>query len=414
MFMRCIPIDVCAAVVAKRRARVLAVIVSVATLFLVGFFAPVQAAPDWHFEKLLMPGQLIEGHAEYEADCTQCHVLFEKSSQDRLCLECHDAVALDVDKKTGLHGQLVPSEKEGCKACHVDHQGRQEDIVRLDTDGFDHLFTDFVLEGKHLKLSCVSCHSTAEKYRDASGECVDCHENSDRHMGKMGEDCASCHSVDGWPETTFDHSSTQYILRGEHKELDCDACHPGERYKDIPVKCHSCHAVSDIHNGRRGQQCDDCHNENTWEEIQFDHLHDTDFALLGKHDSLQCESCHMGSTLDVVRGDTCLDCHRTHDSHSGKNGEVCQDCHDESSWDTTKFNHDLDTKFQLKGMHAELNCGLCHRGALYDNELQTGCVACHAYADVHKGQQGEQCNNCHNEKSWHLDVVLTMTLQPFH
>lgn len=413
MFMRCITIDESSSVEAGRKKGVSALIIFVTAFLLAGYFSSLHAAPDWGFEKLLMPGDLIEGHAEYEADCAQCHVSFEKSAQDRLCLDCHDLVALDVDQKTGLHGRRIASTKEGCKTCHVDHQGRQKDIVRLDTDGFDHLFTDFTLAGKHLKLSCSSCHSASEKYRDAPIDCIDCHKTSDKHLGKLGEDCASCHSEEGWPEADFDHSNTQFSLNGEHAELVCNACHPGERYKDIPEQCHSCHAVSDKHNGRYGQQCKDCHTEKSWEEIQFDHLIDTDFALLGEHKTLQCESCHRGSRLDVTQGNTCFDCHRNHDTHSGKNGEECQDCHDETAWDTIKFNHELDTEFELKGMHVELECSLCHRGALYDNELQAGCASCHAYVDVHKGKQGKQCSNCHNEKSWHLDVVFDHDLTDF-
>ena len=43
-----------------------------AMALLTTFPLSIKAAPDWNFEKLLMPGELIEGHAEYEADCTNC------------------------------------------------------------------------------------------------------------------------------------------------------------------------------------------------------------------------------------------------------------------------------------------------------------------------------------------------------
>ena len=40
---------------------------------------PLQAYAD-SYEKLLMPGPVIKGHAKYESECTKCHVLFEKGA----------------------------------------------------------------------------------------------------------------------------------------------------------------------------------------------------------------------------------------------------------------------------------------------------------------------------------------------
>ena len=42
-------------------------------------------------ESLIMTGELIEGHAKYDDECTSCHRLFSNESQNRLCLDCHDA-----------------------------------------------------------------------------------------------------------------------------------------------------------------------------------------------------------------------------------------------------------------------------------------------------------------------------------
>ena len=372
-----------------------------------------QAASDWNFEKLLMPGELMEGHAEYEADCTNCHVAFEKTSQDALCLDCHEEVAIDVGEKSGFHGQSVPAVEEGCKACHVDHQGRREDIIKLDTDSFDHQSTDFSLTGKHLKVSCGSCHTATDKYRDATGECIDCHKEDDRHKESLGADCVSCHNEDGWARTNFDHSTTRFSLRGKHEDVSCNACHPGERYKDIGTECQSCHVINDVHDGRHGRACEDCHSEKKWGEILFDHDSDTDFTLRGEHNSLQCDACHKSSPLEESPGNLCIDCHQTDDTHSGKNGEECSDCHDESNWSDTRFDHLRDAKFELRGKHSELSCGVCHSGPLYEDPLQTECVACHAYSDVHRGQQGQQCSNCHNEESWHQDVVFDHDLTDF-
>jgi len=372
-----------------------------------------KAAPDWNFEKLLMPGKLIEGHAEYEDDCSNCHVSFEKASQDDLCLDCHEEVAVDVVRKTGFHGRVVSSAKGECKGCHVDHQGRQKVIVQLDTDRFDHQFTNFSLTGKHLKVSCGGCHATGEKHRGARGECVDCHKEDDRHGDSLGADCVSCHTEESWGKTNFDHSTTRFTLRGKHEDVSCSTCHPGERYKDIGIQCQSCHTINDVHEGSHGPACQDCHSEKKWSETLFDHDEDTDFHLRGEHNSLECDACHKRSPEQESPGKLCIDCHQADDAHTGRNGEQCSDCHGESSWSEIRFDHKRDTEFALMGRHRELPCGVCHSGPLYEERLQTDCVACHAFTDVHRGQQGQQCSNCHNEESWHQDVVFDHDLTDF-
>ena len=47
-------------------------------------------------ETLLMPGDVIEGHADVEAECSSCHKSFDKKAQRGLCMDCHEVVADDV------------------------------------------------------------------------------------------------------------------------------------------------------------------------------------------------------------------------------------------------------------------------------------------------------------------------------
>ena len=47
-------------------------------------------------EKLVMPGPVVKGHAEIEAECGKCHAPFRKASQDALCLDCHTKVNEDL------------------------------------------------------------------------------------------------------------------------------------------------------------------------------------------------------------------------------------------------------------------------------------------------------------------------------
>ena len=84
-------------------------------------------------EKVLMPGEVIAGHAKYENECDQCHQRFDKKAQTRLCLDCHKDIAADVRGKKRLHGKL---DNTSCNSCHVEHKGRNANIAPLDKKKF--------------------------------------------------------------------------------------------------------------------------------------------------------------------------------------------------------------------------------------------------------------------------------------
>ncbi|NOY62285.1 MAG: hypothetical protein GXP10_03860, partial [Gammaproteobacteria bacterium] len=67
-------------------------------------------------ETLMMPGDLIAGHAKYEADCDTCHNSFNKEKQRELCLECHEDVASDITLAKGLHGLRKEITEAECKS----------------------------------------------------------------------------------------------------------------------------------------------------------------------------------------------------------------------------------------------------------------------------------------------------------
>jgi hypothetical protein len=367
------------------------------------------------FKTLLMPGKLIEGHAKLEAECAKCHVSFAKQAQDQLCVQCHDVIGADIAAKKGFHGKLEHNTALACKQCHTDHKGRTADIVGLDRDNFNHGATDFPLEGKHGELQCGRCHAAGKKIRAASSECYSCHKVVDKHRGALGQRCGSCHNPNSWKETRFDHSTTKFALKGNHQQASCGACHPSERYKQTPTACVACHAINDVHRGANGRECQRCHNERGWKQSTFDHARDTHFALLGAHAATNCNACHREGKFDVKLSTSCVSCHRNDDTHKGKNGDKCESCHNESAWSKQKFDHNRDTKFMLRGKHSDASCISCHRGNLHD-ALPKNCFGCHKLDDVHKGQQGEQCDKCHNESGWkeklafnHKDTQFPLT-----
>lgn len=364
-------------------------------------------------ETLIMPGKLIQGHAKYETECTQCHARLRNITQTELCLDCHEEVAEDLNRSLGFHGRYPGLADKACSDCHTDHAGRGADIVRLNSETFDHQYTDFPLEGAHDRQRCGGCHEPDQLFRDTPSVCLDCHKEDEPHHGRLGEQCQDCHNSEHWSSVAFDHGITDFPLEGRHRKLTCHSCHAGERYEHTPTDCNLCHALNDVHRGRNGTQCDDCHSPSSWEESRFDHDQETEFPLRGDHRKTACEACHTAPLADKKPPTDCYGCHRSDDVHLGRNGRKCNDCHSERQWSKTRFDHARETDFPLRGQHREVTCTACHGGNLYTEELDSTCHNCHRADDVHKGQQGKQCERCHQETGWGDEIVFDHDLTRF-
>lgn len=354
------------------------------------------------FERLVMPGPLIEGHSKLEKDCKNCHKPFSKSVQRHLCLACHEKVAADFDDGVGFHGRRKDITTTPCKHCHTDHIGRDADIVKLDLETFDHDHTDFALVGSHKTVSCETCHEPKVKFRDAPLACVKCHKEDEPHQGRLGEKCETCHSAESWRQTKpFNHDETKFPLAGAHKEVSCKTCHTGEQYKDLPGECVSCHRLQDVHDGRHGEKCEKCHSSEKWKTIRFDHDKDTEFPLRSKHKEAKCESCHRANVFEEKLSANCVSCHREDDAHKGQQGEDCGKCHKENGWrQDVFFDHDI-TRFPLIGLHATVPCEECHITQRF-KDAPLNCNQCHGKDGHHEGRLGALCSTCHNPNGWAL------------
>jgi hypothetical protein len=364
-------------------------------------------------EKLLMPGELTTAHAKLEENCSACHDRTDRKRQTRLCLDCHEDVAGDVARKTGLHGRLPNIASGECKACHSEHLGREARIVKLLPAAFDHAGTDFRLDGAHSTVACASCHAPGKKFRDAATSCGACHRTADVHRGALGADCGACHATTSWRGARFDHDKTRFPLRAAHRETPCAGCHAGARYDGTPRSCNGCHAPDDAHRGARGVDCADCHAETGWKNTRFDHAKETGFALLGRHSAVDCAGCHRSGRFEDELPRTCIGCHRAADGHAGRFGEDCASCHDNESWRHAPFDHAAKTKFPLLGRHARLDCHACHTGRLATQKLPMDCAGCHRGDDVHAGAQKESCDTCHGNESWRDDLHFDHDLGSF-
>ncbi|WP_457798216.1 cytochrome c3 family protein [Methylocystis sp. S23] len=348
-------------------------------------------------ESLVIPGPLIKGHEKLEKECEKCHEPFSRASQSRLCLDCHKEIAKDRANHVRFHGRDRLASVQDCNHCHVDHKGRDADILSLDREAFDHGLTSYPLLGAHRTAACDGCHAPKTPFHKTPSRCVDCHKKADPHRGEL-QDCDGCHEPSSWRALkSYDHGKTKFPLREAHKDVACAACHIGQAYKGISTACGSCHRIQDVHNGRYGEKCENCHNERKWKEARFDHDR-TRFPLRGGHAQTKCDACHTGA-LNAPLGTSCVSCHKEQDPHRGDLGERCERCHGESDWRKIHFDH-AQSSFPLLGKHVATPCADCHVTPAY-KETPSACQQCHK--DVHhKGRLGAEprCGACHNAESW--------------
>jgi hypothetical protein len=362
---------------------------------------------------VLMPGPVIEAHADEERNCDACHGDFDKSGQSNLCLNCHEHVAEDQLQAHGFHGQSPAAVDSSCKSCHKEHKGRDFNSIPLDPDTFDHENTDFSLVGRHADVSCDNCHAANDPFHETPTQCSSCHEEDDPHLKALGDDCESCHSSEGWGQSdTFNHDDTDFTLEGGHADASCASCHGGQNYTFESTQCIDCHQVQDVHLGRYGDSCDRCHSETEWTEPKFDHAKETDYTLTGAHTKQPCRACHSADLTDKQTSTECVSCHVASDIHAGRHGESCDSCHQSDSWEKIRFDHKKETAWPLQGEHEALSCIACHKGEL-DDEISGSCVSCHSADSVHGEQQLENCGLCHNPSQWNETANFDHELTQF-
>jgi hypothetical protein len=70
--------------------------------------------------------------------------------------------------------------------------------------------------------------------------------------------------------------------------------------------------------------------------------------------------------------------------------------------DSSRFNHNKDTRFPLEGRHARTDCRDCH-GSLVFSEAGSACMDCHT--DIHQQTVGSDCARCHTLDNWLVDNI---------
>lgn len=280
--------------------------------------------------------------------------------------------------------------------------------------------------------------------RPVFARCLDCH--SDDHGGQLvarpgGAECANCHGVQGWKPSRFErtsHAKLRLALEGRHADVPCRACHGSDR-KGLPpmlnagqlgragflfqvteLACTACHV--DPHQGRfvvggaraKATGCLACHDTRTFRPTTADLAAHREFGFVldGAHRATACAGCHgemkrstppapasrsslvaAGTRFDPMRFEAktaCADCHdNVHgDQFAGRrNGGRCDGCHGTDGFrPASRFDHDRDASFKLRGGHENVACSRCHHadgktgtpGRLIYRPVSGKCASCHA------------------------------------
>ncbi|MGE3958990.1 MAG: hypothetical protein AB7H96_19915 [Vicinamibacterales bacterium] len=338
--------------------------------------------------------------------CASCHKNNVYRGTGRECVSCH--LAQYTATRTPSHAAAgFPTT---CEACH-----RASDPAWTGAS-FSHASV-FALVGRHATTSCASCHVN-NVYRGTARDCVGCHReqyNATRAPNHASAGfpttCEGCHraSDPAWAGASFSHASV-FALVGRHATTSCASCHVNNVFRGTARDCVGCHrdeynATRTPNHGAAGfpTTCDACHraSDPAWTGASFNH--GSVFALVGRHASTSCASCHVNN---VYRGTsrTCVGCHQAqynatrNPNHASSGfGTNCDSCHraSDGSWEDGTFNH----RFPLRSNH-NVACSRCHTTSNYSSFTCTGCHTRSETDSEHRGRSGyvydsRACYSCH-------------------
>ncbi|MEI6274635.1 MAG: hypothetical protein WCP08_01535 [Prolixibacteraceae bacterium] len=347
-------------------------------------------------------GYELKGAHKNIVQCSLCHK-GNVTSAPQTCIACHQV------QYDGAPGHKQSGFSTDCIKCHSQ--------VNWLATSFDHSSTNFPLTGAHTKVLCSSCHVNG--YAGTPTACNSCHlpvYTSSQLPGHVAagipKECATCHTTLAWKPSTFNHTSTGYLLVGAHVKIaQCSLCHKGN-VTSAPQTCIACHQVQ--YDGAPGHKlngystdCTKCHSQNNWLATSFDHT-TTRFPLTGAHTSVLCSTCHVNGYAGTPTA--CSSCHLPVYTSSQLPGHVaagipkeCATCHTTIAWKPSSFNHTT-TGYELKGEHLTIvQCSQCHKGNV--TSAPRTCAGCHQTnfdtALNHKTQSyPADCTMCHTQTNW--------------
>jgi hypothetical protein len=339
------------------------------------------------------------------------------------CDACHldSRLGLAVDASGRPVPRFRPLAFGECSACHKDpHAGRlgprcaacheTAGFNVLNTATFDHERTHYPLRGAHRRTACDGCHDFSgrpgAKRSPRFAACTDCHRDTHRGTATLAgkpADCSACHTLDRFTPaqlTVDQHAATRYPLTGRHAAVRCADCHRRSAVdsqvaiRPAFARCRDCHR-DDPHAGPVSRDCRDCHDTRGFAPSTVDVSgHGAYFALEGAHRAVLCSDCHRElrgtwrpqTRLPLGAAKTCAGCHAgPHGTQfAGRRDQGrCDACHGTDGWrPATRFDHERDAAFSLKGGHAQVTCARCHPAARPQADrryrpVSAKCESCH-------------------------------------
>jgi hypothetical protein len=258
--------------------------------------------------------------------CVDCHSgqFFQSLPTD--CITCHR----DDFRRTTSPNHTAAGYSENCEHCHTTTAW----IPATNTETHQ----TYPLTGAHLTITCNDCHAEGV-YQGTPSSCAACHQDdydtsvnpSHRALG-LALACEDCHTTIAWAPSTFNHTSTGYVLSGAHGKTNCVLCHTAQYGQQPPTACVDCHQNDYIRAANHqtqsfSQDCTECHSTTAWKPSNFTH---TGFPIYsGTHRSRwsSCTDCHPSAGNFTVF--TCFTCHSTRTHNRNYTSADCLRCH----WD---------------------------------------------------------------------------------
>ncbi|MDT8325081.1 MAG: hypothetical protein RRA94_13295, partial [Bacteroidota bacterium] len=351
--------------------------------------------------------------------CQACHIGGNYTITYVDCWQCHETDYNATQNPDHAAGQFA----HDCMTCH--------DMNAWVPATFDHAQTAFPLQGAHAAQPCQACH-IGGNYTITYVDCWQCHEtdynqsvNPAHAANQFPHDCTTCHDMNAWAPSTFDHAATAFPLTGAHQTRPCIDCHTGGNYSLVYTDCFQCHqgdyqtAASPPHAANQfPRDCTTCHTTTAWRPSTFDHSA-TAFPIIGAHSTAACLDCHVGGNYALVYTD-CYQCHQSDytqatspANHAAMNlNHNCAVCHTQNSWTPaspfrTTHNVNAPSGFPIYGSAKHEyqdewnNCSECHTTNVTSTYC---CTSCHEHNDKievdddHQGVTGYSynCTSCAN------------------
>jgi len=361
-----------------------------------------------------LSGFLLTG-AHVQTNCNLCH---NTSQTPTTCFGCHS----NNFNTTSNPNHISLGFDTECSSCHTTETGWKV-YQFTQHDNF------YTLQGAHVNIkdNCYICHKG--NYTNTPSECNGCHidkynstTNPPHRALGFSTKCDDCHNQTAWHPATFNHDAQYFpIFSGSHSDKweNCSDCHRIAGNYAV-FSCIDCHAhnneiTDDNHVNVQAyvyssNECVVCHPTGVALGA-FNHLNA--FPLLGAHNNLTCNRCHLPNTYNLNKTE-CYDCHAEayqgafNPNHISYGFTIeCNECHTiDYGWKVYKFDKH-EEYYPLIGKHKQLinNCQSCHPEN-YQN-TPAACYSCHYNAYISTSSPnhqavgfGNDCSACHTANGW--------------